>query len=249
METNPVAFLAGDGQTELQGIWHLPTTEATNGALIVLHGSNYTKESLLSVEMCRRAAEIGLTALRFDFRFVQQGGSENFNPYKEGLEDLIGAYNFLQSFGREMKPRRIYLAGKSFGGLVALAMAQSPEYRDKIRGVVVLGLAAHLPGKQKSLLPPNMENMGSNLLVLQGQFDSYGTQDEVRNYCLKSPFSSKIITIQGAGHGFEPVNRPGEPALEPAEAKWRQEDDTYTAIAEAMDWLEEEDSDRDNFRI
>jgi uncharacterized protein len=249
METNAVTFLSGDGQTELEGVWHLPTAEATNGALIVLHGSNYTKEDLLSVEMCKRAAEIGLTALRFDFRFVRQGGLDKFNPYKEGLEDLIGAYNFIQSFGREMKPRRIYLAGKSLGGLVALSMAQSPAYRDKIRGVMVFGLAAHLPGKRKSLLPPDMENMGSNLIVIQGENDPYGTLDEVANYCLKSPFSSNIVTSQGAGHGFEPVNRPGEPPLDPAEANWRQQENIYSAIGQAMDWLEEEDADRDNFRI
>jgi predicted alpha/beta-hydrolase family hydrolase len=250
METNQVTFLAGDGRTELEGVWHLPTTRATNGVLIVMHGSSNTKESPLSVEMCLQAADIGLTALRFDFRFVQQQTDpRKFNPFEEGLEDLVGAYNFIQSFGKEMKPKRIYLAGKSLGGLVALAMAQNKAYRDKISGVIVFGLAAHQPGQTQSFLPPGMAKMGSNLLLVHGERDPYGTLEEVEEYCLKSPLSTLIVPVEGAGHGFEPVRQPGEPALDPEEEKALQEENTARAILEAMDWLEEEDSDRDNFRI
>lgn len=249
METNEVTFLSGDGRTTLQGVWHLPTAEATNGAIIVLHGSNNTKESPLSVEMCQRAAEIGLTALRFDFRFVPDGDPARFNPYQEGLEDLIGAYNFIASFGKEMKPKRIYLAGKSLGGLVALAMAQNAQYRDKIRGVIVFGLALHPPGQTKSLIPPDMQEPDCNVLIVQGDRDPFGTLDEVGDYCIEASISSMIVTIRGAGHSFEPVSLPGEPPLEPDEAKEQHQENIYEALIEAMDWLEEEDSDRDNFRI
>ncbi len=249
METNEVTFLSGDGRTVLQGVWHLPTAEATNGALIVLHGSSNTKESQLSVEMCQRAAGIGLTALRFDFRFVPDGDAAKFNPYQEGLEDLLGAYNFIASFGKEMKPKRIYLAGKSLGGLVALAMAQKPEYRAKINGVIIFGLPVHQPGRKRSLLPPDKGELDCYVLILQGERDPYGSLDEVRDYCVEASIPSMIVTIEKAGHSFEPVTLPGEALLEPHEAEERHQVNIYEALLEAMDWLEEEDSDRDNFRI
>jgi predicted alpha/beta-hydrolase family hydrolase len=250
LETNAVTFLSGDGRTELPGVWHLPTAQATNGALIVLHGSSNTKDSPLSVEMCKRAAGIGLTALRFDFRYVQKGGPAGFNPYREGLEDLIGAYNFIQSFGKEMKPRRIYLAGKSLGGLVALALAQKAGYRDKIRGVVVFGFALHQPGQTKTLLPPpGLTAPDCDVLVIQGELDPFGNLDEVSEYCLEAGIPVDIFSIQGAGHGYEPVQRPGQPAPEPGELEKAQQQNIETALAQAVDWLKEADADRDNFRI
>lgn len=249
METNEVTFLSGDGRTSLRGVWHLPTTTATNGAIIVLHGSSNTKDSQLCVEMCRRAAAIGLTALRFDFRFVPDGDPTQFDPYKEGLEDLIGAYNFIASFGKEMKPKRIYLAGKSLGGLVALGMAQNARYRDTIRGVIVFGLPVHAPGQNRSMLPPDAADIDCNVLVVQGERDPYGSLDEISEYLLEASIPSEIVTIEDAGHSYEPVGRPGEPKLAPDEKEERRRENTETALAEALDWLGKTDSDRDNFRI
>lgn len=250
METNEVTFLSGDGHTELHGVWHLPTVQATNGAIIVLHGSSNTKDSPLSVEMCRRAAEIGLTAFRFDFRYVERGGAAGFNPYKEGIEDLIGAYNFIQSFGKEMKPRRIYLAGKSLGGLVALTLAQKQEYRDKIRGVVMFGFALHQPGQTKTLLPPpDLTAPDCEVLVIQGDLDPFGNLDEISEYCLEAGLSVDIFSIEGAGHSYEPVSRSGQSALGPGEKEKVQQENIETALTQAIDWLKEADSNRDNFRI
>lgn len=249
METNNVTFLSGDGQTELQGVWHLPSVQATNGALIVLHGGSHTKDSPLSVEMCQRAANIGLTTLRFDFRYVQSGGPANFNPYTEGLEDLIGAYNFIQSFGKEMKPRRIYLAGKSLGGLVALFMAQKPAYRNSVRGVIVFGFALHQPGQTKTLLPPpGLTAPDCDVLVIQGELDPYGNLDEISEYCLEAAIPVDIFSIEGAGHSYEPIQRPGQPDLTPAEQEKAQQENLETALTQATDWLKAADADRDNFR-
>ncbi len=250
METNEVTFLSGDGQTELQGVWHLPVVQATNGAIIVLHGSSNTKDSPLSEGMCRKAAQIGLTALRFDFRYVRKGGLAGFNLYKEGIEDLIGAYNFIQSFGREMKPKRIYLAGKSLGGLVALTLAQKEEYRDKIRGVIVFGLALHQPCQTKTLLPPpGLAAPDCEVFIIQGELDPFGNLDEISEYCLEAAIPVDIFSIEEAGHSYEPIQRPGKPALEPGEQEKAQQENIETALTQAINWLKEADSDRDNFRI
>ncbi|MBN9391728.1 MAG: dienelactone hydrolase family protein [Chloroflexi bacterium] len=249
METNEVTFLAADGQTELHGVWHLPTSQATNSAIIVLHGSSNTKESPLSVEMCRRAAEIGLTALRFDFRYVEKGGPAGFHPYKDGIDDLIGAFNFIQSFGKEMKPKRIYLAGKSLGGLVALTLAQKPEYKDKIRGVIVFGFAMHQPGQTKTLLPPpNLGAPDCDVVVIQGELDPFGSLDEISEYFLEAAIPVDIVSIEGAGHGYEPVERPGQPALGADELEKEHQENVEIALKEAVEWLKEADADRDNFR-
>lgn len=250
METNEVTFLSGDGQTELQGVWHLPTVQATNGAIIVLHGSSNTKDSPLSEGMCKKAAGIGLTALRFDFRYVPKGGPAGFNPYKEGIEDLIGAYNFIQSFGKEMKPKRIYLAGKSLGGLVALALAQKKEYRDKIRGVIVFGFALHQPGQTKTLLPPpDLTAPDCEVMIIQGELDPFGNLDEISEYCLEAGLPVDIFSIEGAGHNYEPVRRSGQGILEPWEQEKAQQENIGTALTQAQNWLKKADLDRDNFRI
>lgn len=242
---NQITFLAADGQTELQGVWHLPTSRATNGALIVLHGRSYHKDSQPATGLCEGAAALGLTALRFDFRYVHQANPDDFDPLTDGLDDLIGAYNFLQSFGKEIKPRRIYLIGKSLGGLVALKMATDPEYSGKISGLGVLGLVLHsADDRHQPYLPAGLPGLQSSLLVIQGDGDPYGNEAELKKFLAGLMVPTELHLIADSGHSYKGLS----PALAEADRQVQSGSNMEKVVKLSLDWLQTQDASRENLR-
>ncbi len=242
---NQITFLAGDGKTELQGIWHPPTSQATNGAVIVLHGRAYSKDLQPTTGLCEGAAALGLTALRFDFRYVSTGKSEDFDPTTDGLDDLIGAYNFLQSFGKEIKPKRIYLIGKSLGGLVALKMATHPTYAASVSGVGVLGLVLFSDEThQNRFVPEGLPALQSPLLVVQGEDDPYGNEKELKEFIAGLNVPGQLAIIPASGHSYQTL----DPALDETEKRTISDLNLEKVVKLSLDWLEKQEASREDLR-
>ncbi len=243
-EQIPLTFPSGTGEAEIQAVWHTPTSRATNGAVIVLPGGGYTKDHWLNVELCVGAAALGLTALRMDFRYKTTGDRANFNPRIQGLDDVMGAYNFLQNFGREIKPKRLYLIGKSLGGVVALSFAISEKYASAVSGLAVFGMVLHGAENPERFWPEGLPGIKSPLLVVQGQYDQYANPEELQEFCNSLPIPSQIEIINGVGHSYEPV-----PALDNAEAHAdSQRQNMGRVVHITLDWLEKQDSIREELR-
>lgn len=239
MDSNEVTFISGDGTTELTATWHPPTSRATNGAVIVLHGVLSDKDHEPGVSLCEGAAQLGLTALRFNFRSVAAGDWDGFDPSTQGVEDLLGAYNFLQSFGKEIKPKRLYLIGASLGGMVALNFAQYPAYAGAVKGVAVLGLVLYDISRQICLYEPGLPGMQSPLLVVQGERDPYTSPAELKEFTATLPFSNRVEIIQGAGHGYGPVSLKGAA---------QTSRNLQKVVEVTLNWLAEQDADREDLR-
>ena len=239
--SNEISFPSADGTASLSAVWHPPTNRATNGAVIILHGRNYTKDSQPSIGLAEGAAALGLTALRFDFRYVQTGRLADFVPDRDGLDDLIGAHNFLQSFGKEIKPKRLYLLGKSLGGLVGLGLASRPDYADKIKGAGVLGLVLHGENDPEPFLPADLPDLKAHLLVVQGERDPYGSPSEVTDWLQNLTNPTRLEIIPAAGHSYEP--------LDPTPSKDIIQDQNVEKVVKlSLEWLERQDADRENLR-
>ncbi len=148
---NSISFPAANGEAMLEADWYLPTRRATNGAVIVASGLNESKETAPLSLICSQAADLGLTVLCFNSRFVTEKLIAANTEPEYNLNDLLGAYDFLQSFGKEIKPKRYYLVGQGLGGIAMLeATAQGGRLAGKINGLVLLGdkekALTHLPG-------------------------------------------------------------------------------------------------------
>ncbi len=237
MEANPVTFLANDGASRLEGIWHLPVRRATNGAVIVLHDLNDNQAEPLYAELCQAAARLGLSALRFNFRFVQSGSPADFHPLRQGVEDLEGAYNFFLSFGKEMKPKRYYLIGKGAGGLAALALATKPAFSATISGVAVLGLSLPVLAQLCSGNSLDITALQAPLLVIQPLADPAGSLAEVRVSCSRLAVACQLEVLDGSSEAAG-LNSTGLPlAKNPARA-----------VELTINWLGQQDAHREDLR-
>ncbi|MGP8080994.1 MAG: alpha/beta hydrolase [Dehalococcoidales bacterium] len=112
------------GEIQLEGILHLPEDNGPSSAVIVCHphplyGGDMDNNVVTAV--CNGLGRSSIASLRFNFRGVGNSGGR----YSEGLveqDDLRAALNFLFTL-KEIDSRRIGLAGYSFGGMVANAVA------------------------------------------------------------------------------------------------------------------------------
>ena len=117
-----ISFPAGD--ITLEGVWHLPESSGPLPAVIVCHphslyGGNMSNNIVFGV--CQALALNEIAALRFNFRGVGKSGGE-FGGGAAEQEDVRAALDLVLSTPN-IDPERIGLAGYSFGGGVALAVA------------------------------------------------------------------------------------------------------------------------------
>lgn len=246
METNEITLLAGDGRTELPATWHLPTRRATNGAIIVLHPANSNRHAFPVPEICQGAADLGLTALRFDFRSVhsQEPASK---IHAAGLDDLLGAYNFLYSFGKEIKPKRIYLAGYSRGASIALLTAGQPAFLPgPLTGLMALMPPLHDPSGHNPVDYPGLSNLTMPKLLLTGENDPICSGPALSRFAATLPTPTHLEILPGTGHYFEP--RPIPPALTAAQISSFADNNTRQAVTTVLSWLEEQDTIREDLR-
>jgi pimeloyl-ACP methyl ester carboxylesterase len=111
------------GQLKIAGVLHLPANHRPGerrGAMLVLHGFGSNKNSTSCIQPAQLLAEWGYVALRFDFRGCGESDGEKSRVIcLEQVEDTKAAVSFLAT-RPEIDPRRIGVAGSSFGAAVAV---------------------------------------------------------------------------------------------------------------------------------
>jgi hypothetical protein len=111
------------GQLRIAGVLHLPANHKPGerrGAMLVLHGFGSNKNSTSCIQPAQLLAEWGYAALRFDFRGCGESDGEKSRVVcLEQVEDTKAAVSFLMT-RPEIDPRRIGVAGSSFGAAVAV---------------------------------------------------------------------------------------------------------------------------------
>lgn len=121
------ARIFNSGSLKLEGVLHLPRLEGRPlpGVALChphpLYGGNMANNVIIAVS--RALSELGIIALRFNFRGV--GLSEGTYDHGKGeQDDLRAALDFLGECP-ELESGRLGLMGYSFGGMMALEVAKS----------------------------------------------------------------------------------------------------------------------------
>ena len=122
MISRHVFFPCGD--LRLEGVLHIPEGSGPFPVVIVCHphplyGGDMDNNVVMAV--CSALVSNSIAVLRFNFRGVgDSGGSYGEGPGEQ--DDIRAALDFLSTL-KDIDSERIGLAGYSFGGMVALAVA------------------------------------------------------------------------------------------------------------------------------
>jgi alpha/beta superfamily hydrolase len=187
------------GELSLEGVWHLPDSNGPLPAVIVCHphplyGGNMSANVVFYI--CQALALNNIAALRFNFRGVGKSQGRFGGGIGE-QEDVRAALDFALATDNINK-NKIGLAGYSFGGGVAAAVAVGEE---RIKMLALVSPALMDSGEQlKEYIKPKF--------IIIGENDDVIPQRELRELFEEIPEPKQYEVIAGADHfwgGYEEV--------------------------------------------
>jgi alpha/beta superfamily hydrolase len=181
----------------LEGVWHLPEGGEPFPAVIVCHphplyGGNMSSNIIFNI--CQALAESSIAALRFNFRGVGKSQGD-FGGGTTEREDVKAALDFVLAT-ENIDHERIGLAGYSFGGGVAAAVAVREE---RVKGLALVSPAFMYGGE-------SLTEYKKPKFIIIGEDDDMIAPEGVGEAVEKMPEPKRLEIIAGADHfwaGFE----------------------------------------------
>lgn len=175
----------------LEAVLESPAAPAEPGATVLVchphpqyHGTMHNK---VAYTLARSFTALGAAALRFNFRGV--GASEGSYGGGEGeIEDALAAAAWLRERG---PARRLYLAGFSFGALVALRASGRLD---------PAGLVTVAPPLERA--PGNLERPRCRWLIVQGERDEVVSAAAVEKIARRLDPEALLVTVPDGDHFF-----------------------------------------------
>jgi predicted alpha/beta-hydrolase family hydrolase len=182
----------------VRGFIHSPDASAKRG-LVLTHGAGANCTAPLLIAVANALAAVGVTVLRCDLPFRQQ--KPKGPPHPGGAAaDRAGLKSAVLAL-RQIAPGEIYLGGHSYGGRQASMLAA--EDPDELRGLLLLSYPLHPPNKPDQLRTQHLPKLKTPSVFVQGANDPFGSTDEMIQALSLIPATTKLITIEGAGHDLK----------------------------------------------
>ncbi len=197
-----VEFASGgkgsQGGPMLEGVWTAGPEGAGRGAAVICHphplfgGSMHNNVVYGLADGLGRA---GFGVLCFNFR----GVGRSRGSYDEGVgevDDVLGALAFAAE-QPGVSTDRLFLAGYSFGGLIALYAAGGGA------GIAGLALVSPMPpprGFSKDERLEDFRKGGPPFIAVYGDRDMFCPESAVKDLNRSSGGRGKLVLVQGADH-------------------------------------------------
>ena len=146
-----------------------------------------TMDNKVVTTLARAFAQLGATAVRFNYR----GVGASAGSYADGIgerEDALAVVDWCRARWPE---RPLYLGGFSFGGALAIAIAARAAPR---------GLVTVAPPVDR--LPRDLNLPTCPWVLVHGDADEIVTPGPVLDWCATLAAPPKIVLLKGVGHFF-----------------------------------------------
>lgn len=179
--------------------------EAAKYTFVLAHGAGAPMDSAYMEAFATGLAARGFQVVRFEFPYMDDRRQTGKKKPPNRAPILLESWSqVIEQFGS----KNLIIGGKSMGGRMAsLWAAENEEVNSSVKAVVCLGYPFHPPGKPEKLRTAHLENIRTPLLMCQGERDSFGTREDVKQYKL-----SKAIHfhwLADGDHGFKPRKASG----------------------------------------
>lgn len=178
------------------------------------HGAGALMDSPFMERVADALGEAGLRVGRFEFPYMAErrrtGKRRPPNPAKV----LLGHWR--ERVTAAGGPERVWIGGKSMGGRMATMVADELG----VPGVVCFGYPFHPSGKPDSLRVDHLRELRTPTLILQGDRDPMGNQQEVAGYPLASTI--EVSWFADGNHDLMPRHKSGHTATQHQQEAARQ---------------------------
>lgn len=168
--------------------------------IVLAHGAGAGMDSDFMTAIAEGLAGHHFCVVRFEFPYMAaRRESGNKRPpdrepvLRETWLDVIAS----------LDAETLIIGGKSLGGRIASLIADDIQ----AAGLVCLGYPFHPTGKPQKLRVEHLKSLQTPTLILQGQRDTFGNQDEVAGYELSQTI--RIHWLPDGDHSFKPRKASG----------------------------------------
>lgn len=186
---------------------------------VVAHGAGAGMRHPFLETIARRLAERGIATLRYQFPYMEAGGSRPDSPAV--AEATVQA---AVAKAREVAPELPLVAGgKSFGGRMT-SNAAAHLGLPGVLGIAFLGFPLHAPKQPGESRAEHLAAVGLPMLFLQGTRDTFADLGLITSVCARLPRAT-LHVVEGGDHSFAVPKASGRTGAEVM-------DELATAVAE-----------------
>ncbi len=189
--------------------------------LLLTHGAGAGTQSDFIQKLAERLRAQQLDVVLFDFAYMEKmkatGKRRPPSPISALLQELNDAVN------RQAKDLPLFIGGKSMGGRACTMLAAN----DNVKGAIAYGYPFHPMGKPENLRIAHLQSLIRPTLIIQGDRDPFGTQQEVASYPLCDRL--QITLLADAEHSFKTLRT----------SAFSQTDHLHTAAQKTAEFIRE----------
>lgn len=180
-------------------------TDSAPLRVLLAHGAGAGMDSPFMATMADGLAEQGWQVLRFEFPYMQRQRSSGKKRPPDKAEVLLDSFRDQVKALAQDKP--LVIGGKSMGGRIASVLADALFDEQRILACICLGYPFHPLGKPERLRTDHLAELRTPTLVVQGERDAMGRQDEVITYNLSEQL--ELAWMPDGDHSFKPRKSSG----------------------------------------
>ena len=173
--------------------------------VLLAHGAGAGMDSPFMAAMADGLAEQGWQVLRFEFPYMQRQRSSGKKRPPDKADVLLDSFRDQVKALAQDKP--LVIGGKSMGGRIASLLADALFDEQRIQACICLGYPFHPLGKPERLRTDHLAELRTPTLVVQGERDAMGRQDEVLTYNLSEQL--ELAWMPDGDHSFKPRKSSG----------------------------------------
>jgi len=174
--------------------------------VVLAHGAGAPMDTPFMDTIASGLAAQDVRVVRFEFPYMAKRRADGKRRGPDRMPALLESWrDTLATLGSDTAP--VFIGGKSMGGRAAATFASDDNNADSIAGVICLGYPFHPAEKpEKTRLEP-LQAATRPVLVVQGERDRLGAQEEVLAYEL--PQLIELDWIPDGDHSFVPRKSSG----------------------------------------
>ncbi|WOH38746.1 alpha/beta family hydrolase [Thalassotalea fonticola] len=177
------------------------TADDAIATLIFAHGAGANMDSDFMTEFTQLLNERHINVIRFNFPYMQQRLVDGKRRPPGKMDILKESYiNRIKQYAVQLP---LFIGGKSMGSRVAAMVANE----DKVKGIVCIGYPFHPQKKPEKLRLEPLQQANKQVLIVQGDRDALGNQDEISDYAL--PTNIHVHYVADGDHDLKPRVKSG----------------------------------------
>jgi predicted alpha/beta-hydrolase family hydrolase len=174
-------------------------------SITLAHGAGVGMDHPFMVGFCRRIAELGAAAVRFNFVYTQRGRRAP-DPEPRLRAAWLAVF---QDSRRRFPDVPAFVAGKSLGGRIASMCVADGMPAD---GLVFLGYPLHPPGKTERVRDEHLYRISVPMLFLQGTADPFARPVVLAPVLDRLGGLAEHVRVEGGDHSFNVRGAGRDPA-------------------------------------